>query len=918
MHRTVLVIDDCLADFARCRAALADCEAVVYSVVHAASGEDGFALIETLWPDCVLLAASIQPNSGGAIWRRIRASYPVCPVIVLTRHEDELLQLQSLKLEGLLSMPKASIHATTLHAAIDAAAAENRDRDAPQEFTTIRSLAVLVIDDNPDDREAIQRTIKKADENCEYLEAGDSLSGIEMIKRHRPDCVLLDYSLPGLNGLGTLQLIREVDPFLPVIMLTGQGSEAIAVQAMKEGAQNYLVKTALTSNLLHRAILSAREHAALERKISEQRRQIYTQKLTLAETDRLKTAILASAGAMIVATDRDGKVLTFNPAAEIALGYSAGQVIGRHTPALWCDEGEIATYAAELAISHGAKVKCGFEVLAYIPQSEGSETREWTFIRKDASRFPATLSMTPLHDGEGQIAGFLGMAEDITLRRRQELALRTSEETFRSAVENAPNGMALIHPNGALLKVNPALCAMLGFDAEELAHMPIRSIPHPDDVDLGVDSLKKLARGLIDSYRVETRLLHKSGRIVHAVLSMSLIHYPDGAPKYYVAQVLDVTERMEMDRIKSEFISIVSHELRTPLTSIRGSLGLLSGNVIKDVPPTAQRLIDIAYKNCERLILLINDILDIDKIASGKMRFDMRPESAALLLEEAAEAIRGYAGDVGIQIRLERPDPELMLNVDRDRFIQVLSNLLSNAVKFSPENGPIEVRAETHGDSIRVSVSDHGPGIPLEFQNRLFNKFFQGDASSTREKGGTGLGLHISRQIIEHMGGRIGFDTQVGQGTTMWVDLPPLMADAARPALDDAMPAELGRRVLVCEDDDRVAWLIQKMLTKEGFAADVVHSIPEARRQLKAVNYAAMTLDLALPSGNGMDFARELSDDAQMSLLPIVIVSGTERASWLELEATSGIVDWIVKPINRERLVASVEKAAAAYQQYAT
>ena len=121
--------------------------------------------------------------------------------------------------------------------------------------------------------------------------------------------------------------------------------------------------------------------------------------------------------------------------------------------------------------------------------------------------------------------------------------------------------------------------------------------------------------------------------------------------------------------------------------------------------------------------------------------------------------------------------------------------------------------------------------------------------------------------------------------------------------------------MLVCEDDDRVAWLIQKMLTKEGFAADVVHSIPEARRQLKAVSYVAMTLDLALPSGNGMDFARELSDDAQMSQLPIVIVSGTERASWLELEAKSGIVDWIVKPINRQRLIASVEKAAAAYQE---
>lgn len=649
---------------------------------------------------------------------------------------------------------------------------------------------VLIIDDNPYDREAFRRALKKADESYGYLEAGDSLSGIALIERHRPDCVLLDYSLPGLNGLGALQRIHQVDPFVPVIMLTGQGSEAIAVQAMQEGAQNYLVKTALTPDLLHRAILSAIEHASLERKIGEQRRQIYTQKLALAEADRLKTAILASAGAMIIATGREGKVLTFNPAAEIALGYSAEDVIGLHTPALWCDQAEIATRAAELAISHGAKMKCGFEVLTYVPQLTGRETHEWTFIRKDGSRFPVSLSMTPLRDGDGQIAGFLGMAQDIT-------------------------------------------------------------------------------------------------------------------------------ERMEMDRIKSEFISIVSHELRTPLTSIRGSLGLLTGKIVKGVPETAQKLIDIAYKNCERLILLINDILDVDKIASGKMRFDMRPENAASLMEEAAEAIRGYADEVGVHIRLEPPVPGLMLNADRDRFIQVLNNLLSNAVKFSPENGAIELRAEAREGRIRILVCDHGPGIQPECQDRLFNKFFQGDASSTREKGGTGLGLHISRQIIEHMGGQIGFDTHVGEGTAMWVELPALTFEAAIGPLDEAMPAELGVRVLVCEDDDRVAWLIQKMLTKEGFAADVVHSIPEARRQLKSGGYSAMTLDLALPSGNGIDFARELSHDAEMSLLPIVIVSGTERAGWLELEATSGIVDWIVKPIDRQRLIASVEKAAAAYQQNA-
>jgi PAS domain S-box-containing protein len=912
MRRTVLMIDDKAADFARYQAALVDCEAVDYTLANSPSADEGLALIEDMRPDCVLLAYSLGKNGGISILQRIRAKHHTLPVIMLTSSEVELSELEVMKAEGAYSLPKISLTGDTLHAAIELAIGSPGADSAIDIALAAPSHTVLIIDDNPDDREAFKRALKKADESCGYLEAGDALSGIAMVEQQRPDCVLLDYSLPGLNGLDALQRIHEMNAFLPVIMLTGQGSEAIAVQAIREGAHNYLVKATITPNLLHGAILSAIRHAALEREISEQRLEIHRQKLALAETARLKSAILASAGAMIVATDCDGNILTFNPAAEIALGYSAAEVIFYHTPILWCDKAEIATRAAELAISDGAKLKCGFEVLSYIPQALGQESREWTFIRKDGSRFPASTSITPLRQSEGQVTGFLCMAEDITQRRQHELALKTSEETFRAAVENAPNGMALIDLEGNFLTVNPALCALLGLKADELKQRPIRSLPHPEDADLDRDKLKQLYRGKIGSYRVEMRLVHKSGRIVHALISMSLTRYADGAAKYYVAQVLDITDRKEMDHIKNEFISIVSHELRTPLTSIRGSLGLLTGKIAAGLPPTVQMLVDIANKNCERLILLINDILDIDKMASGTMRFDKRRESLGALLTEAVEGIRDYAGSIDVRLNLALP-AEVLVSVDRDRLLQVLNNLLSNAVKFSPRGGTVELAVETRGGNIRISVRDHGPGIPEEFQDRLFNKFFQVDSSSTREKSGTGLGLHISKQIVEHMGGEIGYSSEPGQGTTVWIEFPALTAEAAAGPDKPALP-ELGRRVLICEDDDRVAWLIQKMLTKEGFAADVAHSIPEARRQLKSGGYAAMTLDLTLPSGNGIEFARELHDDPETSRLPIVVVTGTERAGWLELEEASGIVAWIVKPIDSQLLVASVKKASTAHK----
>jgi CheY-like chemotaxis protein len=330
----------------------------------------------------------------------------------------------------------------------------------------------------------------------------------------------------------------------------------------------------------------------------------------------------------------------------------------------------------------------------------------------------------------------------------------------------------------------------------------------------------------------------------------------------------------------------------------------------------AQTLIDRAYKNCERLILLINDILDIDKIASGTMRFDMRPEPLAPLLDEAAEGIRGFADQHAIRIDLRPLDGAPVVKTDRDRLIQVLNNLLSNAVKFSPKQGEVQLSAApAQNGGVRISVRDHGPGIPKECADRLFNKFFQVDASSTREKGGTGLGLHISKQIIEQMGGAIGFESNPGEGTTVWVELQGAAGRTAGAPDEEELAgkgaADTGPKVLICEDEDRVAWLSQQMLTREGFAADVVYRIEEARSQLKTAEYAAMTLDLALPEGNGMEFAHELYADQELSHLPIVIVSGTERESWLELDEHAGIVDWIVKPIDPARLVAAVTKAAA-------
>lgn len=240
----------------------------------------------------------------------------------------------------------------------------------------------------------------------------------------------------------------------------------------------------------------------------------------------------------------------------------------------------------------------------------------------------------------------------------------------------------------------------------------------------------------------------------------------------FYSLITDITELKRVDRMKSEFVSTVSHELRTPLTSIRGSLGLIAGGVAGELPDTVKSLVEIAKKNCERLIRLINDILDIEKLESGQMRLETQVSDVGALLEQARLATEGYGEERKVSLSLHCPEERLLVCVDSDRLTQVVTNLLSNAVKFSPAGDTVEIHVSRRGSDIRVEVRDHGPGIPDEFRERIFQKFSQADSTDSRQKGGTGLGLYISQVIVERLGGTIGFETEEGVGTTFYFELP--------------------------------------------------------------------------------------------------------------------------------------------------
>ncbi len=383
----------------------------------------------------------------------------------------------------------------------------------------------------------------------------------------------------------------------------------------------------------------------------------------------------------------------------------------------------------------------------------------------------------------------------------------------------------------------------------------------------------------------------------------------------------EIIERKKAEKVKNEFISVVSHELRTPLTSIQGSLGLLTGGKAGEVSPQAKKMLDIAYRNSHRLINLVNDILDTEKIESGKMDFHIKPVELMPLIVQAVDANRSYGEQFGVRFAVEDTLPGVRVNADSGRLMQVLTNLLSNAAKFSPSGdtvlisvSPSPLRGEGQslppkylsggegGGLIRVSVTDHGYGIPEEFRSRIFQKFAQADSSDKRQKGGTGLGLSISKAIIERLGGTIGYKTETDVGTTFYFDLPELAGIKFKEA--KGFP-----RILICEDDYDVANLIAFILKNGGFETDIAYTALDAKRFLEQNNYNAMTLDLILPDEDGIGLIRELRKMEKTKDLPIIVVSVNASEGYKELNGGFAIMDWLDKPIDTERLLSVVKMA---------
>ena len=351
--------------------------------------------------------------------------------------------------------------------------------------------------------------------------------------------------------------------------------------------------------------------------------------------------------------------------------------------------------------------------------------------------------------------------------------LENEEKRLRAILDTAPDAIITLNKLGIIQSFNHGAENIFEYGSNEIIGESIKTLM-PEDIanshDHYMSEFKDTDHSVIIGKTRELYGKKKNGNefpiditINAKVIDNELL---------FTGIVRDITERKKIDRLKSEFVATVSHELRTPLTAIKGSLDLVTKGFNLKLPEQASTMLDIANRNVERLLTLINDILDVSKLESGEINFVMEQIEIKPFIENITEMNQEYAKKYNTTFKYINCDDEVNINADRDRLEQVMSNLLSNAAKYSPKNVPVEISTSTNDGILRVSVKDHGPGIPEDFQNTLFEKFTQADSGDTRQVGGTGLGLSISKMIIEKLGGKLGFETIINKETTFYFELP--------------------------------------------------------------------------------------------------------------------------------------------------
>jgi PAS domain S-box-containing protein len=653
----------------------------------------------------------------------------------------------------------------------------------------------------------------------------------------------------------------------------------------------------------------------------------------LLKAGALQDAILNSANFSAIATDAQGVIQIFNLGAERMLGYKAEDMVDKLTPAGISDTQELIARAAALSQEFGTAITPGFEALVFKALRGIEDIYELTYIRKDGSRFPATVSVTALRDAEDQLIGYLLIGTDNTARKQVEAEqalldqqLRDQQYYTRSLIESNIDALMTTDPRGIISDVNQQMELLTGCTREDLIGAPFKNyFTDPERAEAAIRQV--LGEGKVTNYELTAKA--RDGKETVVSYNATTFHDRDRKLRGVFAAARDVTERKQFEHAlqennvelenakavaekanlaKSEFLSSMSHELRTPLNAVLGFAQLMASET--PAPSLAQKQsIDQILQAGWYLLRLINEILDLAMIESGKVTMSQEAMSLSDVLDDCQAMIEPQAQKRGIQMTFPLFNQLYYVHADRTRVKQVLINLLANAIKYNRDGGSVLVDCAMSGESrVRVSVTDTGAGLAPDQVAQLFQPFNRlGQAASTEE--GTGIGLVVSKQLVELMGGIIGVSSTVGVGSVFWVEL----AASSAPALAFDSSADAG-----AEERDRVATTVllpqRTLLYVEDNPANLalVEQLIARRNDLKlltaidghlgvqlAQTYQpdVILMDINLPGISGFEALEILRKNPATAHIPVMALSANAVPRDIAKGLEAGFFRYLTKPI---------------------
>jgi len=626
----------------------------------------------------------------------------------------------------------------------------------------------------------------------------------------------------------------------------------------------------------------------------------------LLKAGALQSAIFNSANFSSIATDAKGVIQIFNVGAERMLGYTAAEVMNKITPADISDPREVIARAEELSLELGTPITPGFEALVFKASRGIEDIYELTYIRKDGSRFPAVVSVTALRDAQDAIIGYLLIGTDNTARKQieaeqKQLSQRLRDQQFytRSLFESNIDAIMTTDPSGIITDVNKQMEVLTGCTRDELIGAPFRNyFTDPDRAETSIKHV--LIEKKVTNYELTARA--RDGKETVVSINATTFYDRDRKLQGVFAAARDVTERKRLDQVlleknvelesarsaaektnlaKSDFLANMSHELRTPLNSVIGFSEVLQDQMFGQINEKQQEYVNNILTSGRHLLSLINDILDLSKVESGKMELEPSAFSLRESLDASMMMLREKAMKGGIELHLDlAPEADVRIVADQRKMKQILFNLISNAVKFTPAAGTVDVIAVRDGDFIEIAVADTGIGIREEDIQKLFQAFTQLESVYTKGFEGTGLGLALTRQLVELHGGRIWVKSEFGMGSRFSFTIPLTQAAAKVPPANrpDTVPGS-GNTVLVIEDDPLTLAALENALLRKGYRALRASNGKEGVEMAQRDSPDLIVLDLVMPGMNGFDVADRLRSGNAPVNVPILVLTAMDLSA---------------------------------------